>query len=243
MQPKSINKKNSNNNQKKDLANDISLKEILILTVGIITIILLIFVVPRLFDEKPKTMDQLFEENYNKEPTEDNYIYNGFSFIRLTDDETMVRFWYTRYQVGNTLFTIPFRFGPKEVEQIPIEIIEPLPLKDYSTMYITIDPREASESRAYLTLAVSELTEILSKVRQYDIRAACSENLTNACINRPIVNCEINKNDIIVYFQEDQQEKIEINKNCFILYGTNESLVKTVNRFLYGLLGIIENQE
>ncbi|MCB9358681.1 hypothetical protein H6503_02000 [Candidatus Woesearchaeota archaeon] len=233
-------KKTTAKGNKRNLFEDISLKEISVLLGGIIIIFALLFIIPNLSKEQPKTMDELFSENYNKAPTDNSYIYNSYSFLRLSDEQTNVDFWYTQYQIEENMFIIPFRFGPKEVENISVNSINPIPKKDYTKMYITIDPKDPSVSRPYLTLAVSEMSEVLKKVKSYNLISACSENVTDACKSRPIVTCDSNEDDLVVYFQEDQEEKIEIDGNCFIIYGTDETIIRSTDRMLYGLLGIMQ---
>jgi hypothetical protein len=214
---------------KKTIQEAFSLKEIGIF-IGVLAIIVIIVLIPIVFKQDPPTMDELHAENYNTAPSETNYVYNGFSFLKLPDQYTNRLFWYTQYQRDDAVFDIPMRYGPKEVENVTKTIIAPTPEYEYKGMYITIDPTYTTE-RQYLALAVSELTEKFDKIKNYPMIAACTKNETYACWNRPIMTCNSTNDHVIVYFKEATPTAITINENCITIQGINDSLVKFLSEF------------
>jgi hypothetical protein len=220
----------------------LSLKEAIILILGIVFIFSAFIIIPRLINQqanRPLTLNELHLENYDKQPTESNYIYSGFSFIKIPDPRTNVEFWYWQYQDNNKIYDIPMRLGPKEVDYINWNIIEPIPDRDFDAIYITIEPEEEFTNRPYLTLAISELTEKFNKVKSFLMIGACTKNETNACKDRPIITCESTEDYLILYFKENTEPELIVNKNCIIVKGTNETLLHSTHNLIYRMLGVI----
>lgn len=231
----------------KDMVN---LKEILGILVGTIIIISIIIILPQLniFKEEPKTLAEMHIENFNKKPSETNFIYHGYSFLKLPDPRTSRMFWYTQYKSGSNIYDLPMHFSPLEVENITKQVIAAVPKANYTGIYITVDPMNDSVARPYLTLAVSELTEKFNTVKNYPLLGACTSNETEACKTRAIVNCTSAKTDakdyIVMYFNDTIKDpKIIIDGNCFTIQGKNEDLVKATDKAIYLFLGIMNSSE
>jgi len=211
-----------------------------LLFIGVVLVTLFALVVlPYLFVEPEKTLDELHAENYLNPPTESSYTYNGFSFVKAGDSQTNREFWYTQYALGTFIYDLPMRYGPRELESIPKVIENSVPRNNYTQMYITIDPSNSTQ-RQFLTLAISEYSKKLFEVKSYPITAACTKNETFACSERPIVTCDNTEDAIVSYFKEDPETKITIDGNCFIIQGEGEDLDRAATRVVYELLGIME---
>ncbi|MFT4343514.1 MAG: hypothetical protein ACMXYE_02085 [Candidatus Woesearchaeota archaeon] len=228
--------------KKKDTQEDYTKKIMIFFGIIVIIVIALLFT-PRLFTSEPKTLDELHLENYESPPTDRNYIYNGYSFIKFPEPGTNVEMWYTQYARDGYLFDLPMRHGPKDVENINKRIISPIPQgRNFTQMYITIDPKPREISRQYLTLAISEFSKKMTEVRQYPLVAACTRNETDACLTRPIVACESDHDNLIMYFKEVEENnppRITIDGTCITIQGHEEELIKATYRVIYELLGII----
>jgi len=226
--------------KKQSFKDSISLKETAIIVVGIIVIFALFIFIPAIFKEEPKSITEMHMENYDMEPSDTNYVYNGFSFLKLPDPLTKRLFWYTQYKIGNGIYDLPMHFGPKEIENITIEIINPTENKNYSDiLYITAAP--ANESRGYLGIAISEINEKFTTVKRYNLLSAYSKNNSFAKKDIAIITCD-NAEDHIVFRLEDNSTdpKIIIDGNCFIIQGQNETLIQATDRLIYRFLGIME---
>jgi hypothetical protein len=235
--------KNKKNDYKK-FVEDFSLKELTILVFGIIIIFAIIIFAPKMYNninsENAKTLDEMHIDNYNNPDTENSFIYNGFSFIKISDDRTSVDFWYTQYENNGMFFNIPFRYNPIEIENITQTILNHSNNTKYKNIYITVDPNDEPGSQKYIALAVSEFVEILSKVKNYPMIGACTRNETKACIDRPIINCNNRGDFLTFYFKEASETAIYINNNCITVQGNNESIIKATDKTIYGFLGIIK---
>ena len=169
------------------------------------------------------TIDELHEKNIKGEISDINYVYNGFSFV-FADG-----LWYTQVQKKDTIWDVPLHFGPKHVGNI--SIIGKLNNNfgyNNDTVYITFDP--TGEDLQYIALASAELSLSLTKGFGITPIAACSENKTEVCSQRPIKTCE-DKEDII-YIRQANEAKVELNGNCIVIQGDDWEIVKSADRLL-----------
>lgn len=171
--------------------------------------------------EKAVTIDELHQKNIEGEETDINYVYNGFSFVFVNG------MWYTQVQKGNTVWDVPLHFGPKQLEDVPItgKLDDDFSEKE---VYITFDP--LGEDLQYVALSSAELSLSLTKGFGVFPIAACSKNETDTCISRPIRTCE--GNDSVIYIRQANYTNVRLNKNCAIIEGDNEGIVKATDRLL-----------
>jgi len=160
---------------------------------------------------------------YPKE-NQNYYTYNHFDFVY---DGGM---WYTLIQLNDQPWKVPLRFGPREVEYIPI-IGDPDLHLTVKAVYITFDPE--AEDMNYTALAASELSLNLAQALGITPLGACTKNITEACHNRTIISCETDNKHAIIYLTQNSSFPIvEQKNNCLILKGKGFDLVKTVDRLL-----------
>jgi hypothetical protein len=186
--------------------------------------------------EEPKTIDELHLLNIQGElrPSQ-GYMYGGYSFVNVS------YFWYTQMksQGGTTLYTLDFRYGPKQVEDIVIKGRLDAALFDSATEYhITFNPVGFDGDFTYVTLAVSDFNQNMVKVFKKKPIAACDRNETDACRGRPIINCD--SPGVVFYVQEAEETKVLIEDNCIMVKGTGFDLVRGVDKLLFELYGIKE---
>ena len=207
----------------------------LILAIGAIIIIISIIISLRFFpEETPKTIDELHLLNINGKLNPDQgYMYNGYSFVYANG------LWYTQVQTvsGTSLFEIPLHYGPKDLEDIPIE--GSLNLDTFNSekgIYITFDP--LGQNLQYVALAVSEFDQSIIHAFNKIPIASCDKNETAACSDRPIITCE-NTNKPVLYLQQKPETKVIFKNNCMIVQGIGPDIVKSTNRLLLDLYGIM----
>ncbi|MFC1769025.1 hypothetical protein ACFLZX_04645 [Nanoarchaeota archaeon] len=168
-------------------------------------------------------------------PEDLGYLYNdAYPFIILDD------FWYTQVQSpkGTNLFQVSFRYGPHQLEDIPIEGAFDGTLFDSSPeWYITFDPDGGDFT--YVSLAVSDFDSMMVKVFSKRPVAACTNTNDKACEDRPIITCE-NEDVPVVYFRVSNETGVFLENNCIILSGREFDIVKSTDRFLLNVLGIME---
>ncbi|HZX44156.1 MAG TPA: hypothetical protein VFF28_00580 [Candidatus Nanoarchaeia archaeon] len=206
--------------------------------VGSITIIILIgaviFSVRFFADEEPKTIDDLHKLNLaGKLKDEQGYLYNGYSFVLANG------LWYTQVQTigGENQFDIPLHFGPDDVKDIPVEgALNTTKFDAERSIYITFDP--LGQNLNYVALAVGEFDQSIIKAFNKLPVAACDKNETSACQNRPIVVCNSTEKPIL-YLQQEETPKVIYDDNCIIVQGTGPGIVKSVDRLLLKLYGIM----
>lgn len=166
------------------------------------------------------SINDLFQMNLQGDlPEDQGYIYNGYSFV-LYDG-----LWYTQIQQDNKLFQVPLHFGPKDLEDIPItgELHESF---HYGDIYITFDPLITSD---YVSTSIGELTQNLAVIIQRKPVGACTRNETDACHDRPIINCTNTKSPV-VYFDYNDGPALELKGNCLVLKGQEYDILKATDR-------------
>lgn len=208
---------------------------VLIISIAVIIIILVFIISFKLISkEQPKTIDDLHSLNLNgKLKPDQGYTYNGYSFVFANG------LWYTQVQTvaGTTLFNIPLHYGPKDLEDIPIEGELNTTLFDSQRgIYITFDP--LGQNLNYVALAVGEFDQNMIKAFNKIPIAACDKNETKACATRPIITCD-NTNKPVLYLQQKPETKVIYDNNCIIVQGIGPEIVKATNRLLLKLYGIM----
>ena len=193
---------------------DKSMKYIVYSMLTIILIFAILFIVGKLM---PK--------NYQ------GYDYNGFSFIKGNN------MWFTQIQLPgeNKVYTIELRYGPKDLDEIPI-IGNPEIFLTTNKTYITFDPYD--RDLKYIGLAIGDIDINLINVLGIEPIAACTKNHSD-CSNTPIKNCE-NTNAPVILVQQDPVAFVEQKGNCLIVQGDNFELVKAADKlllYLYGIMG------
>ncbi|HII30226.1 hypothetical protein COT48_05185 [Candidatus Woesearchaeota archaeon CG08_land_8_20_14_0_20_47_9] len=156
--------------------------------------------------------------------------YNHFIF------EKRGGMWHTQWQRDGDIYNLLLRFNPYEVENVTITG----GLDDRfisSEVYVTFDPSYTA-TLTYVALGAAELS--LNMARGLDITpvAACTINITDACSNRPIINCT-NTEQAVVYIREDDEPAgLYLQGNCITISGRGMEILRAVDRLLYAWYGI-----
>jgi hypothetical protein len=208
----------------------------LILAIGAIIIIIAIIISLRFFpEETPQTIDDLHLANLKKElNSNEGYTYNGYSFVFANG------LWYTQVQniAGTSLFNIPLHYGPKALEDIPVEgEFNSEIFNSEKGIYITFNP--LGQNLNYVALAVGEFDQSIIQAFNKVPIAACDRNETAACIGRPIITCE-NTDKPVLYLQQKPEAKVIFKDNCLIVQGVGPEIVEATDRLLLRLYGIME---
>jgi len=205
----SSNKKERKKEDKKDVVIFITIVALFIIMIG------LIFSIKYFY--KPKQRYQ-------------SYSYNGFTFTNISG------LWYVDVQKvgGNIVFSVPLHYSPKEVENVSVSgnVREFLKNK-YS--YITFDPKEGNLS--YVALSASEISMKLAQLFNITPVAACTKNMTNACKNRPIVDC--NSRYPVIYIKDEGEAAIIGKNSCITITGEKEKLMMATDKLFLVWLGIM----
>jgi len=166
----------------------------------------------------------------NESPYETMY-YNNYKFEKVDN------MWYTQWQKGDNLFSIPLRYNPLEVKDVPIvgnlssEFNRP-------EVFIAFDPTQGNFS--ILSLAAGELSLNLNKALLVTPIAACSVDDPEVCEDRPIVSTNCTEhNASIIFIRDVGKPAILLEGNCVYLGGKGFDLLKSVDRLLYQWYGIM----
>lgn len=149
--------------------------------------------------------------------------YNYFNFTEVEG------LWETTVEVKGQPVLATFRFNPEQVADVPLNgnrtaLGEPL--------YLTFDPESPKESYKYLALANTELALHLIRAFNITVESACTKNVTDACADRPIIDCNT-KNASVIKLIPAPPAQITLQDNCVILSGQDLDLLKSVDRLLF----------
>ncbi len=165
---------------------------------------------------------------------EEELSYNGFRFVKIEG------LWYTQWQREENLYTIPLRFNPVDAEKVPTEGTLDVELfNKMQDIYITFDlSEEEGKNFTMLALASTELSQNLVKAIQRNPIAACTNNESDACRERPIIDCNTEGVPVIL-IREQSPTKVILDGGCMTLQGEGMDLLRAVDKVLYQWYGII----
>ena len=199
---------------------------------GILVFVLLMMGSRFLFGPNFVTIDDLHNYNIEGEESEINYAYNGFSFVKIGP------LWYTKVSAKGNVYNIPFRFGPKDVEHIPVE------MDNFSAgiVFLTMDPELTSR----VAIAAIEIGRVLGD--KYDLLNIPDKSaLTKIPEGRIqdynetlIKTCEdATEVEAVFLFISGNETKVYEENNCVIIQGvTDDDIIKASDRLAYGILGV-----
>jgi hypothetical protein len=172
------------------------------------------------------TLEELHQQNLEGKETGENFVYNGYSFVKIGD------MWNTQVTYRDTLFNLVMRYSPKELEDVYLDgrLDQEGFNQDY--LYITFNPDD--ENLQYVSLAAADLSIAIAKAMNVKPIAACAKNMTDACADRPIITCE--NDEPTIYLQQSSKEDdaaIIFLDKCIVIKGKDFDLVKAADRFLY----------
>ena len=208
-----------------------------------IAVIILLFISVIAFSilnkQQPKTLEDLHVLNLKgKLKPEQGYVYKGvYSFINFDN------LWYTQLTSpkGTKIYSLALRYTPKDLKGIVIEgSLNSELFNNQSEFYVTFNP--TGKEFSYIALAVADFNTHMSKVFEKNPVAACDRNETEPCKNRPIATCD-DTDKLVLYIKESERFRAYYNGNCIVVEGNVLDLVRGVDRVLYNLYGIMEQEE
>jgi len=211
----------------------------LLIIIGVfIIIIILLFSMGKILP-KPKvlTEEDLLKLNAEgKLKPDQGYMYkDGYSFV-FSDG-----LWITQLDRKGMLTTLRLHFSPKDLENISIygELNDSL-FNDNENYYMTFDPIGSNpDEMKYVALSVGEFVIPYKRDFGKTSNASCIRNETEACIDRPIINCT-NTDKPVMFFNDQEPTRIIFDNNCITIQGTGQDIVKATDRLMYSLYGIME---
>ena len=217
-----------------------SSERILIISIAVIALLFISILAFSIFNKpKPQTLEDLHVLNLKgKLKPEQGYIYKGvYSFITLDN------LWYTQLTSpkGTKIYSLALRYSPRDLKDIVIEgTLDTTFFDSQNEFYVTFNP--TGKEFSYVGLAVADFNTHISKVFEKKPIAACDRNETEPCKNRPIITCE-DKDKLVLYIKESDRFRTYYNSNCIVVEGNGFDLIRGVDRVLYNLYNIMEQEE
>lgn len=189
--------------------------------------------------QRPKTLEELHILNLKgKLDASQGYVYKGaYSFVTLDSE------WYTQLisPKGTKIYSLALRYSPRDLKDIVIEGTLNTELFDSHTeYYVTFNP--TGKDFSYVALAIADFNTHMMQVFEKRPVAACDRNETEVCKTRPIITCE-DSEKLVLYIKESDRFRTYYNNNCIVVEGNGLDLVKGVDRVLYDLYNIMEQEE
>lgn len=177
------------------------------------------------------SVDELHQDNLAGDlDDEEGYVYNGYSFVKADG------LWWTEMDKFGTLLKVPLHFGPKELEEIPIQGTLDDSFNSGGEVFIAIDPDVQDK---YYTLAISELSfNTVKGLDRIPVGSCTKENW--ACDNRTIVSCENTQGKPVIELALANETKIDLQGTCIKVSGKEYGIVKAVDRILYQWYGVMD---
>ncbi len=174
------------------------------------------------------TIDEMHRMNLEGKAGENNYVYNGFSFVYFNGA------WYTQLQRGDTVYDVPLHFGAREVEDIlAIGELDP-GFGEGRVVYISFDPTDS-----HVGLAAIELSLNLGKGMDAITKSACDKAYDiDACKERSVVTCN-DKDKSVIHLKQANETKIILNEKCVIIEGKGKDLIRATDNVILHFYGVM----
>ncbi|MBI2652997.1 hypothetical protein HYX00_06025 [Candidatus Woesearchaeota archaeon] len=217
-----------------------SSERILIISVAIVILLLISILAFSIFNKpQPKTLEDLHILNLKgKLRPSQGYLYKGvYSFVTLDN------LWYTQLSSpkGIKIYSLALRYSPKDLKDVVIEgKLNTELFNNQSEFFVAFNP--TGKEFSYVGLAVADFNTHMAKVFEKKPIAACDRNETESCKTRPIVTCD-DTDKLVLYIKESDRFRTYYNNNCIVVEGNGFDLVKGVDRVLYNLYNIMEQEE
>ena len=237
---KEFDKKIEEANKPQEDGQKISSEKSLIISIVVIALLFISILAYSIINKpQPKTLEDLHVLNLKgKLKPEQGYVYKGvYSFVTLDN------LWYTQLNSpkGTKIYDLALRYSPKDLKDIVIEgNLDAEIFNNQSEFFVTFNP--TGKEFSYIGLAVADFDAHMSKVFEKKPIAACDRNETEPCKNRPIITCE-EQDKLVHYIKESDRFRTYYNNNCIVVEGNGFDLVKGVDRVLYNLYNIMEQEE
>lgn len=234
-QKKSKNKNNESKNVRKSHGRPKDeITRLILWVVAIAALAIIVFFIAR--DISSSSQSGLTPENVilKNIDTEEAFTYNGYPFIKKDG------IWTTQIEVDGQVYEIAREYSPREVEGIEIVYSKndfAALIQKYRRVYLALDPE--SEGGNYVATVGSSMVLSLKEVYGVKISAACTQNHT-ACEGRTIITCGTSETLPVIQINYGGQPRAEYNGKCLIISGSEEGLIKAVDKVIYGWYGIME---
>ncbi|MBW2987267.1 hypothetical protein KY336_01835 [Candidatus Woesearchaeota archaeon] len=177
------------------------------------------------------------------------YTYKGFEF-RQNKDTT----WSTQIfnPVTQTLFYVSLHYGPKDLYDIPIDhsvrdwltyaiefTSENADNETVGATFITFEPDVQSGFHA---IAYHELAKNLEEGLMLSPHPAVIKETNTTIGNKtiPVKTCDSTDEPVILMLNNEPTKVSYNGKNCILVQGTEENIVKAANRLLYQFYSVME---
>jgi hypothetical protein len=177
------------------------------------------------------------------------YTYKGFEFRRNKDTT-----WSTQIfnPITQTLFVVSLHYGPKDLYDIPIDhsvrdwltyaidfTSEKADNESVGATFITFEPDVQSGFHA---IAYHELAKNLDEGLMLRPHPALTEETNQTIGNKtiPMKSCDSTDEPVILLLHKEPTKVSYNGKNCILIQGLEQNIVKAANRLLFQFYSVME---
>ncbi|OIO64132.1 hypothetical protein AUJ68_07160 [Candidatus Woesearchaeota archaeon CG1_02_57_44] len=180
-----------------------------------------------------------------QQPSNVNVLtYNNYEFIRMEAEQL----WYTKVQLGDTIYDLQLHNFPKDLEDIPVKgNVNESFMKPY--VYIAFDPVAQNQYQdSYVALAAGQLSLNLAQAIKMQPLSAYTTNASTSTSNftdNPVITCASDEPVIILNNTPDASgdaptPEVVLEGTCVQVHGTGNDILRASERLLYHWYGIMQ---
>ena len=207
--------------------------------VGVIVIILIIIAIAIIL------VAPMFSNSYTyTSPSGEKFEFTRYSSGGSTT-HVLTTFVSYKGDANNYEHTLPFRYGPKQLEDISVNDNVNANILNKKYIYITLNPEYSGKS----ILATIDLAKVLGtadygvfKIPTEGALTYSTVNQTNSTDTTPIITCnDVTKDVGVIWLLIGKENRAYTNvQGCVIIEAVDdENLIKVADRVVYDLLGVM----
>ena len=176
-------------------------------------------------------MTLYFFDDNSVDTTDDLSVYRGYTFTNIGD------MWLFDYPYNGEVYSIPLRYHPTELTDIPVDKKGLNELQQKDTVYITVGKNLSS----YATLGGVELAKIFGKaeygVLQKDVRGAVPYEVANVLM---ITCANVSQTTGVISMELGSQNAVFYDNGCIVAVSENDKeMLRVASKIVYVTLGVM----
>ena len=150
-------------------------------------------------------------------------------------------FYYIYIYVGKNEYIYPFRYYPKELEDLDIDINLKNDILSKNWIYVTQNLDTANKTQQQSFLGIMEVVRILGMANDGIYKKSVKNAFIEAYKNEAVASCsDVSAINGVIYFKLGEKNKVYNDNGCVIIEGKDaDGLMKSSEAFAYHLLGVL----
>ena len=174
----------------------------------------------------------------------ESMIYTGITGERYEFQKRILggntTFYYIYLTANGRGYSYPFRYYPKELEDIPLDVNINNDLFTKKLIFATQNLETTNKTQQQSFLGMMEVVRILGMADEGIYQLAVKSAFIEDYNNNAIASCgDVGKNTGVMYFKLGEENRIYTDNGCIVIEGKDaEGLMKSSEKFAYHLLKV-----